>query len=417
SEYQLRTMLELVPMMWSWPADVNCHEAEAFCKYKSEQTNQNISLPSEAQYMKIRELSEVQDEPEWEKANANINMEYFASSTPVDMFKHNDFYDVIGNVWQWTTTPISGYDGFKVHPIYDDFSVPTFDGKHNMIKGGSWSSTGNLATKQARYAFRKHFFQHAGLRYIIGKNNMKQQESNIYETDTLVSQYCAFQYGKEYFGVENFAKACARKAIKYSKNTKTALDLGCATGRASFELAQVFDEVTGIDFSARFIQVASKLADKETILYSECEQGDIITKNSCSLQSLGLETSNVKFWQGDACNLKPQFTGYDLLMATNLIDRLYKPYLFLDNVYKRVNDGGVLILTSPYTWLEEYTKKEYWIGGKVSNNKDIYAIDELKQILGKHFKLEHTEDVPFVIKETSRKYQHTISQMSVWTKI
>ncbi|CAA6802386.1 MAG: Glutamate synthase [NADPH] large chain (EC, partial [uncultured Campylobacterales bacterium] len=42
SEYQLRTMLELVPMMWSWPADVNCHEAEAFCKYKSEQTNQNI---------------------------------------------------------------------------------------------------------------------------------------------------------------------------------------------------------------------------------------------------------------------------------------------------------------------------------------------------------------------------------------
>jgi len=30
--------------------------------------------------------------------------------------------------------------------------------------------------------------------------------------------------------------------------------------------------------------------------------------------------------------------------------------------------------------------------------------------------LINTQDVPFVIKETSRKYQHTISQLSVWRK-
>ena len=34
-----------------------------------------------------------------------------------------------------------------------------------------------------------------------------------------------------------------------------ALDLGCATGRASFELARHFEQVTGIDFSARFISL------------------------------------------------------------------------------------------------------------------------------------------------------------------
>lgn len=36
------------------------------------------------------------------------------------------FYDVIGNVWQWTETPIDGLPGFEVHPLYDDFSTPTF---------------------------------------------------------------------------------------------------------------------------------------------------------------------------------------------------------------------------------------------------------------------------------------------------
>ncbi len=29
-------------------------------------------------------------------------------------------------------------------------------------------------------------------------------EKNIYETNTLVSQYCEFHYGDEYFGVKNF---------------------------------------------------------------------------------------------------------------------------------------------------------------------------------------------------------------------
>jgi hypothetical protein len=58
------------------------------------------------------------------------------------------------------------FTGFEVHPIYDDFTMPTFDDKHNMIKGGSWISTGNLRIPQSRYAFRRHFFQHAGFRLV-----------------------------------------------------------------------------------------------------------------------------------------------------------------------------------------------------------------------------------------------------------
>jgi formylglycine-generating enzyme required for sulfatase activity len=57
---------------------------------------------------------------------------------------------VIGNVWQHTETPTMPFNGFRTHPIYDDFSVPTFDTRHNMIMGGSWISTGNEATRHAR---------------------------------------------------------------------------------------------------------------------------------------------------------------------------------------------------------------------------------------------------------------------------
>ena len=106
-----------------------------------------------------------------------------------------------------------------------------------------------------------------------------------------------------------------------------------------------------------------------------------------------------------------------MIMATNLLDRLYNPRLFLDTVESRLNKEGVLVLTSPYTWQESSTSKEFWLGGyKDEEGNEIRTIDNLKKILGGKFELIYLEDIPFVIKETARKYQHTISQMSVWKK-
>ncbi len=113
------------------------------------------------------------DQPYWDRAPGNINLEHYASPCPVTEFGFGDFHDVVGNVWQWTETPITGFPGFEVHPCYDDFSTPTFDARHNLIKGGSWISTGNEATRDSRYAFRRHFFQHAGFRYIESEKAVK----------------------------------------------------------------------------------------------------------------------------------------------------------------------------------------------------------------------------------------------------
>ena len=54
---------------------------------------------------------------------------------PVDMFEPNNlgFNDVIGNVWQWLEDHFNGLPGFKTSYLYDDFSSPCFDGRHNLI--------------------------------------------------------------------------------------------------------------------------------------------------------------------------------------------------------------------------------------------------------------------------------------------
>ncbi|MFK8066943.1 MAG: 5-histidylcysteine sulfoxide synthase [Gammaproteobacteria bacterium] len=418
--YRYRTMLEEIDMPWSWPVDVNFHEAKAFCNWLSASTGKKIRLPSEAEWYRLYDLYIENDHTDWIKAPGNINLEYWASSSPVDQFMHAEFGDIVGNVWQWTETAIDAFDGFKVHPAYDDFSIPTFDGRHNLIKGGSWISTGNEALRDSRYAFRRHFYQHAGFRYIESNENV-DQSFNTYETDESISQYLEFHYGAEYFSVPNFPKTCIEKIIEAAGDQKfdRAFDIGCAVGRSSFELAQHANHVDAIDFSTRFIRNALSLREHGQLRYLITDEGELTTLKQVSLEDLNLDqfANRVDFSQGDACNLKPGFKDYDLIFAGNLIDRLYEPAKFLKSIHQRMNVGGLLVLTSPYTWLEEYTDKQHWVGGRKINGENVTTLDGLHHFLKDHFEpFCEPMDVPFVIRETARKHQHTVAQMTIWKR-
>jgi len=418
--WYLRLMTEEVPMRWDWPAEVNYHEAKAFCNWKKSETGLAIRLPTEDEWYRLYDYAGLSDLSE-EKANANLHLDYAASPCPVNKFAQGDFFDIVGNVWQWTETPIYPFEGFEVHPIYDDFTTPTFDQRHNLIKGGSWISCGNESLKSARYAFRRHFFQHAGFRYVISED-MKPTPNSHYETDKLLSEYAEFHYGDEYYSVPNFSKSLAQLAITThaDRPKKSALDLGCASGRATFELAKHFDHVTGIDFSARFIAQGVQLASNHPLRYALCDEGELVSYKSRSLAELDLAEvrEKVQFFQGDACNLKPQFTGFDFILAANLLDRLYNPAKFLTQIHERLHIGGLLMLTSPYTWLTEHTPREAWIGGFKKDGENFTTLDGLKQLLSSHFRLlQEAQEVPFVIRETKRKFQHTVSEMTCWERI
>lgn len=417
--WQLRLMTELVAMPWNWPVDVNYHEAKAFCNWKTEQTGEPVRMPTEDEWYRIYDHAGI-DELTHEQAPANIHLDYAASSCPVDQFNHGDLFDVVGNVWQWVETPTYPFDGFKVHPIYDDFTTPTFDGRHNLIKGGSWISCGNEARRTARYAFRRHFFQHAGFRYVVSDAKVEQHSSN-YETDSMLSQYAEFHYGDSYFDVPNFPKTLASLAVEMmgDHHKGKALDIGCAVGRASFELAQHFDHVTGVDFSARLINLGVDLAKQGVVRYTITDEGDLVHYEERRLDQLGLDkvADKVEFMQGDACNLKSLYSDYDLILAANLIDRLYEPAQFLKTIHARLNKGGILLLASPYTWLEAHTEKSEWLGGFKKDGESFTTLDGLKALLEPHFDLVRgPESVPFVIRETSRKYQHTLSEVTVWKR-
>lgn len=244
--------------------------------------------------------------------------------------------------------------------------------------------------------------------------------TDFYETDEQLGQYMDFHYGPDHFGVPNFPKTCIEHCLKAKPRGERALDLGCATGRSTLELAKGFQRVLGMDLSHRFIDAAERLRRDGVLSYPLVDEGEIGHRETASLAALGLAeaASRVTFEEGDAGNLSPEYRGFDLIFAGNLIDRMPNPGPFLKGLRERLNPGGVLVVTSPYTLLPAFTPREHWIGGYYgADGNPVTVLDGMRAHLEPGLALTgEPVDVPFVIRETRRKHQHTLAQLTVWER-
>jgi putative 4-mercaptohistidine N1-methyltranferase len=265
----------------------------------------------------------------------------------------------------------------------------------------------------------------------------------IYENSTMLNEYMLMHYG----GVENnvtdsvisaspavkalfpyaaidFPLHCAESTIKYFKqhfpgassgqnNSYRVLDVGCAVGRSTFELAQYFSRSVGLDYSASFIEAANFIKNQGKIDYSVKEEGEIFKQTSYSLAgNLAAVKERVEFYRGDACALDIKGLGkFHCVMAANLLCRLPEPQSFLDSLVELVEENGIVVFFSPYTWLEEFTNKNNWLGAR----EDRFSQQVLAERMGK-LGFEHllVDNLPFLIRETRRKYQFTVSNVLVF---
>lgn len=247
----------------------------------------------------------------------------------------------------------------------------------------------------------------------------------IYESDELLNQYLLFHYGsrEQLFpydfsfpdaSVFDFPQRCVREGVDEGQlsDRSRALDLGCAVGRSSFELAQIFDSVLGIDYSAAFIQAAEQLRTKGTHPVSRTIEGGCSLSESVSLDP-SLMSDKVNFEVGDAMALRSDLGTFDCVLACNLICRLSDPMVLLNRFSELVRPGGQLVITTPYTWLESFTPADRWLSAGAKN-----SFSGLTQALesADEFKLHAVWDMPFLIREHARKFQFSVAQASRWIR-
>lgn len=246
-----------------------------------------------------------------------------------------------------------------------------------------------------------------------------------YDSERALSEYLLFHYGSPSevlpwdfgpSGALEFPRRCVEEMLALAgwPLFETALDLGCAVGRSSFELARTARQVMGIDFSRPFIAACHRLREAGVHPYRRTEEGHLFTELVARVPP-GIDRTRVNFETGDACDLRPDLGGFDLVLMANLIDRLPRPRRLLARLPQLVVPGGHLIVTSPYTWLEEHTPEPEWLGGR-SGPPPNRAFDTLLSVLTPHFELVGRKDLPFLIREHVRKFQWSVADGTIWRR-
>jgi putative 4-mercaptohistidine N1-methyltranferase len=243
--------------------------------------------------------------------------------------------------------------------------------------------------------------------------------AGFYESDEAVAQYLLFHYGTpeqicpllpEARAACGFPARCVSEPLRHIdlRRRGRALDLGCAVGRSSLELGRHFDDVLGLDFSARFVAETERMRRDRHVTVRVPREGAATDELRLEVPD-DLRGDNVRFARGDACNLPDDLGAFDFVLMANLIDRLPDPAKCLAHLPSLVSPEGWLVITSPYTWLEEYAPRDKWLG-------EGNTLAALQDHLSPHFTSHKVFDLPFLIREHRRKFQWSIAEVSLWQR-
>jgi ergothioneine biosynthesis protein EgtB len=155
-----RAMFELVPLPVSWPVYVSHAEASAFARWSS------ARLPTEAEYQRAA-YGSPRGERRLPWGDAPPAVEHgvfdFSSWDPHPAGAHPQgasawgVEDLVGNGWEWTSTPFSPFPGFVAMASYPEYSADFFDGEHYVMKGASPATARELIRPTFRNWFRARY--------------------------------------------------------------------------------------------------------------------------------------------------------------------------------------------------------------------------------------------------------------------
>lgn len=470
-QYKLRLIFEAVEMPLAAPVVVNHHEARAYCGWLSSKDGLSggaaYRLLTEPEYYRLRNAvkqdsdGHFADDPVMQRSGAemasfwNLNLAYGAESA-VDAHPptKDGFYDVAGNLWQWCEDFFASLPKSRgVHPMYDDFSTPCYDGQHNIIKGGSFVSTGDEASIFARFHFRPHFFQHAGFRVVKGNGefqttHMDSPPPHVGNWNPSSLPTAAGDAGKEellgravltHFKDDSQDRswschpqmpraAFARQYVYWVQDVLeeagvrmgSALEIGCSVGAVCFELGTRFKQVVGIDLEGEHVQVARKLQQDGEILVVRKVEGNITDTVRVVVPLDAHIRSSINFRHMDPCAIAPDIGEFDAVFITNILERIASPKAPLNRMggpCPIVKDGGVVVVASTCDWKEKVSSSQLWLSGvKDPNGERTSLTSSLQATFGDEFSLLDQTDIPLLVPEQGRKYQLYMSNVTVWKR-
>ncbi|MCR8723348.1 class I SAM-dependent methyltransferase [Frigidibacter sp. ROC022] len=142
-----------------------------------------------------------------------------------------------------------------------------------------------------------------------------------------------------------------------------ALDLGCGTGRAAWEIARATGRVTlGADLSLTFLRFAQKLLVEGRASFPQRRIGTVYDRVEVTMPESHAGMP-VDFWALDALALPFVEGAFALGTMINVVDCISGPTEALIEAGRVMADGAGLLVTTPYDWAPNVTAPQGWFGG------------------------------------------------------
>jgi iron(II)-dependent oxidoreductase len=156
-----RGMFDRYPLPPSWPVFVSHAEARAYAR------SRGARLPAEAEFQRAAFADSAGAEREHPWGNAEPSAAHgvfdFSSWDPEPVGSHPagrsawGIDDLVGNGWEWTSTPFAPFPGFRASASYPEYSSDFFDGAHIVMKGASPATARELLRPTFRNWFRPRY--------------------------------------------------------------------------------------------------------------------------------------------------------------------------------------------------------------------------------------------------------------------
>jgi len=160
-DWTWRGMFEPIDLPSAWPVYVSHAEAEAYAHWRG------ARLPTEAEFQRAAYGTPEGDERPFPWGDASPDALHgvfdFTSWDPASVGSHPDgrsawgVEDLVGNGWEWTSTPFGPFPGFRPRASYPEYSADFFDGDHFVMKGGSSATARELLRPTFRNWFRARY--------------------------------------------------------------------------------------------------------------------------------------------------------------------------------------------------------------------------------------------------------------------
>jgi len=204
-----------------------------------------------------------------------------------------------------------------------------------------------------------------------------------------------------------------------------AIDLGCAVGRTSFELARTVDDlIVGIDLNFAMLRTAAAILHQGRVVYPRRRVGIVFDKREFAAALEG--ASKVDFWACDATCLPFADESFSLAASLNVIDCVQSPYDHLKELGRILKHKGGSLLSAPYDWNVNATPAEAWLGGHSQRSESRgasetmlrsllaggdhpYAIQELELVF-------ESEAVPWSLRLHDRSFMNYLVHLLVLRK-